>query len=284
MNNIPTFELTFELPNSLHDLLIAELDAQGFTGFIQDDDLLQAYVPSSLWTDAIKAQIQIWLQKNDVAHDITEVEIQPQDWNKAWESSIEPIKIPPFLVRPSWAPAEEGLIDIVVDPKMSFGTGHHETTRLLLRLMPPIISPDCYVLDAGAGTAILAIAAVKLGAASALAFDIDAWVEENVIENLKRNAVDQAITFRVGTIEVAPESDFDVIFANINRNVLLSYLEPLTGKLAPAGKLCLSGVLVEDKALMVDKAKAVGLSLHAEGSEGAWWAGIFSKDDANPSL
>ena len=99
----------------------------------------------------MQEQILSWFGERGIKPAIAYKEILPQDWNKTWEASIQPIEIPPFYVRPSWASPSADLIDIVVDPKMSFGTGHHETTRLLLRLMPPLIESGFNVLDAGAG-------------------------------------------------------------------------------------------------------------------------------------
>lgn len=275
MTNEPSIELTFSLSPDLHDLLVAELDAVGFNGFVQDDTLFQAYIPKAKWADTAQQTLKHWLQQHAPGTAWKEQEILPQDWNEAWEASIQPIRIPPFYVRPSWAPAEDGFIDIVVDPKMSFGTGHHETTRLLLKMMPAHIQPGCHVLDAGTGTAILAIAATKLEAGDVFAFDIDPWVSENVAENLGLNQVRNQVSFCVGGIEVVPETDYDVIFANINRNVLLDYLPEFAQKIVPGGRLFLSGVLVEDQPMMEEAAGAAGFSLLQHDHEGPWWAGVF---------
>ncbi|MFK7844196.1 MAG: 50S ribosomal protein L11 methyltransferase [Rhodothermales bacterium] len=278
MTNVPTLELALTIPFPLHDLLIAELDALGFTGFVQDDEQIMSYIPFSLWTGELKRHVEAWIQQHHADADWREKEIEPQDWNKTWEESIQPIRIPPFYVRPSWAAPEADLIDIVVDPKMSFGTGHHETTRLLLKMMPAYLKPGDKVLDAGTGTAILAIAAVKLQALSVLAFDIDPWVTDNVAENLKLNEVSHLISFRVGTLDVIPEAGFNVVLANINRNVLLEYLKDFAAKVAAGGYLFLSGVLVVDRPMMEEAAAKVGMRLVADDHEGEWWAGIFTHD------
>ncbi len=277
MTNVTTLELALTLPLELHDLLVAELDATGFTGFLQDDASIKAYLPLDEWTPDLKAHVINWCRQQDIPTDWTETRIEPQDWNEVWESSIQPIEIPPFYVRPSWAPAREDLIEIVVDPKMSFGTGHHETTRLLLKMMPDYISAGKRVLDAGTGTAILVIGALKLGADSALAFDVDPWVSDNVQENLKLNKVNEQITYREGAIDVVPETGFDVLLANINRNVLLDYLETFAEKVVENGYLMLSGVLVEDQGMMVRAAWQAGFQLVESGAEGTWWAGVFKR-------
>lgn len=281
MTNVPTLELTLTIPARLHDLLIAELDSFGFTGFVQDDELIKSYIPCSLWTHDLKRHVEKWIHHYHPDADWNEQEIAPQDWNKTWEESIQPISIPPFYVRPSWAVPQIDLIDIVVDPKMSFGTGHHETTRLLLKMMPAYLKPDDKVLDAGTGTAILAIAAIKLQASSVLAFDIDPWVTENVIENLRLNDVSSLITFREGTLDVIPEIGFNVVLANINRNVLLEYLKDFAAKVVAGGFLFLSGVLVVDKPTMEDAAANVGMHLVADDHEGEWWAGVFAHDTSS---
>ncbi|MEM8486059.1 MAG: 50S ribosomal protein L11 methyltransferase, partial [Bacteroidota bacterium] len=210
MTNEPSIELTLNLSPHLHDLLVAELDAVGFNGFVQEETRFQAYIPPKKWVADAREVVQHWLQLHAPGTTWQEQEIVPQDWNKAWEASIQPIRIAPFYVRPSWAPAVEGFIDIVVDPKMSFGTGHHETTRLLLKMMPDHITPGCDVLDAGTGTAILAIAATKLDAGKVFAFDIDPWVSENVAENLALNAATTSVSFSVGGMDVVPDTTYDV--------------------------------------------------------------------------
>ncbi len=275
MTNEASIELTLSLDPQLHDLLVAELDGVGFNGFIQEDAQFQAYIPKRLWNDTTREALNNWLASHAPNAAWKEFEIVPQDWNKAWESSIQPIDIPPFYVRPSWAAAIAGRIDIVVDPKMSFGTGHHETTRLLLKMMPAHLKPGSRLLDAGTGTAILAIAAVKLQAAEVVAFDIDPWVSDNVAENLALNDATDVVTFRAGSMDVVPETNFDVILANINRNVLLDYLPAFAEKIAPGGYLYLSGVLVEDQSMMEEAATAVGFKLIQHDHEGPWWAGVF---------
>jgi ribosomal protein L11 methyltransferase len=136
---------------------------------------------------------------------------------------------------------------IIIDPKMTFGTGYHETTRLMLRLMETYISPKTSVLDVGTGTGILAIGAAKLGAQKIIGVDIDEWSMENGIENAKRNNVQQQIDIRIGSLETVPEHNFDVILANIIRNTILDLMDAMCSKLAPSGVLLLSGLLMSDR-------------------------------------
>ncbi len=229
-----TLELVFELEEAQQEFLVAELDGLGFDVFINTPDLLKAYIPAPLWNADKETHVGNWLKSRRLPAVWALTEIEARDWNAPWEKSVQPIVVPPFLVRPSWAtilPEQQGLIDIVVDPKMSFGTGHHESTRLVLRSLPSLIKKGQKVLDAGAGTAILAIAAAKLGASDVIAFDIDPWTAENAEENIQQNGASSTVRFQVGGMETVTDGDFDVILANINRNVLLDYMAAFAGKL-----------------------------------------------------
>ena len=275
-----TLEFVFELEESRQEFLIAELDVLGFDVFLSEPASLKAYISAPLWGPQKEAHLKQWLEHQKHTEAWKQVEIEARDWNKPWEQSIQPIVVPPFLVRPSWAailPEQQALIDIVVDPKMSFGTGHHESTRLVLRSLSSLIKPDHKVLDAGSGTAILAIAAAKLGASEVFAFDIDAWTAENAEENIRQNAVESAVQFYVGDIETVAEDEFDVLLANINRNVLLGYMSAFARKVKPEGTLVLAGLLLKDKPVMIEAADAAGFSFVTERQEAAWWSGVFSR-------
>jgi ribosomal protein L11 methyltransferase len=202
-------------------------------------------------------------------------EIADENWNAAYEATLGPVTAGPFLVRPSWASVpegSEGRIEIVIDPKMSFGTGYHESTRLVLGLLPGIVRPGDRVLDAGCGTGILAIAALRLGAASALAFDVDAWAEENAAENFARNGVEGRAEVRIGSVEAVPETGFDVVLANIHREVLLELMSELARRVRPGGRLVLAGLLRTDADAMRAAVQQAGFTGTAEAEEGAWWA------------
>lgn len=140
--------------------------------------------------------------------------------------------------------------------------------------------PGDRILDAGTGTGILAIAALKLGAASAVAFDVDEWSHQNALENFEQNGVADRVTFRRGTIDVVPERDFHLILANINRSVLLDLLPDFRGKLCPHGHIVLAGLLVEDRDVMLAAARRQGLAAVREASEHEWWAVVLARADA----
>jgi ribosomal protein L11 methyltransferase len=174
-------------------------------------------------------------------------EIQPQNWNAVFEASIEPLIVGPFYVRPEWRtePAPAGQIELIITPKMAFGTGSHETTRLILEAFPTLITPGASVLDVGTGTGILAIAAVRYGASSAYGFDIDEWSALNAKENAALNGVLESTTFVLGTFatlegQIQPA---DVVFANLQRHIIVELQQKLVQAMRPHGKLVLSGIL-----------------------------------------
>lgn len=268
-----TLELTFILPESQHDLVIASLtEAEGFW---QEGDALKAYVAPSDWTAEREAELRALVVELGGRDAVEVSEIAPQNWNATWEATIQPIAVPPFVVHPTWAPPEgddAALIPIVIDPKMSFGTGYHESTRLMLRMMAELVKPKARVLDAGTGTGILAVAALKLGAESALTFDVDPWAEENAAENFARNGVAHLAEVRIGEIDVVPETGFDLVIANIHREVLLDLLPALVARMAPDGYLMLAGLLLQDAPRMREAIREVGLETVLEAEEGQWWA------------
>ncbi|MEZ4699620.1 MAG: 50S ribosomal protein L11 methyltransferase [Rhodothermales bacterium] len=271
-----TVELSFTAPAETQERLIAELDARGFVAFLQDDgDGLKAYVPATAWGDDPREHLTAWLRDAGIAQPHEERSIPQQDWNTPWEASIEPVAAGPFIVRASWHPpmaSERHPIELVIDPKMSFGTGHHESTRLVLGMAPSFIRPGMRVLDAGTGTGILGIAALKLGAAEVIAFDNDPWIEENAKENVQNNGGADAIAVRIGGLEVIPETGFDVVLANINKNVLIAYMPELAARLKPGGTLALAGLLLTDRDEMLDHAARNGLTVAGEARENTWWA------------
>ena len=275
-----TIELTLHLPDDLHELLIAELLELDFDGFVQEDDRLLAYLPAPRWNDVKREHIERWLLAHGTDAPLEERPVAPQNWNAQWEETIRPIAVGPFLVKPTWTSAPEEHADkmlLEIDPKMSFGTGYHESTRLALRFLPGLVRQGDRVLDAGTGTGILAIAALRLGAASAIAFDIDPWAQENAVENFLLNGVSKQVDFREGGIEVVPEEDFDLLLANINRNVLLDLLPAFAAKMRADGRLVLAGLLRQDREQMLAVADEHAFTLAHEATEGAWWAVVVKR-------
>ncbi len=280
-----TIELTLPVGEALQELLIARLTDLDFAAFEQEETRLRAYVPAARWSDVHREQIEQWLRRHGIREPLTERVYEPQDWNAAWERTVQPLAVGPFLVKPTWAdvpPAHAEKLLLEIDPKMSFGTGYHESTRLALRLLPaldagaPHVLSGAHVLDAGTGTGILAIAALRLGAATAVAFDTDDWAFRNATENALLNGVAAQMHVRQGALEeVVPEGEFGLVLANINRGVLLDVLPALARRLSAGGRLVLSGLLRADRARMVGAAAAQGLAVLREETEGDWWAAAF---------
>lgn len=277
-----TISLRFDLLNTdLHDLLIAELEGYGFETFLEEDDCLKAFAPADAWDDASLAPIQAWLKKHGEEDDIEVERIGAQNWNAVWEASIQPIIAGQFIIKPTWAEIPAGHEDkmvVLIDPKMSFGTGHHESTRLVLGFLPKYIHQDDVVLDAGTGTGVLAIAALKLGAKHALAYDNDEWVRENVEENFELNKVQDQYELRICSSEDIAETNFDVVIANIQRNILLDFMPDFERQVKTNGFLILAGLLTaSDKEPIIASANTHGFQLVDEATENEWWSGVFCR-------
>ncbi|MDR9416339.1 MAG: 50S ribosomal protein L11 methyltransferase [Gracilimonas sp.] len=272
-------ELRISLLDDFHELLIAELVDLDFEGFEQLDDLLIATIPTNRFDDTKREEIEQKLMafggKSSI---LSEKVITPKNWNQEWERTIQPQTIGKFYVHPTWSASPDDTqdkIELMIDPKMAFGTGYHATTRVMLEWLPEVISEGDDILDAGTGTGILAIAALKLGAKSAFGFDVDEWSETNAKENILLNQVEN-FEVKLGSTEViSMDKKYDVILANINRNTLIELLPELTSYLKKDGKLLLSGLLEEDEEVMLNqtalkKLNHVGTRQHQE-----WIAILF---------
>lgn len=257
-------KIEIELPDHLHEYFIAELMDLDFYGFEQSDNRLSAYVEQSRFNDTNREYIEqlIGIQPN--ANLIQIEEVQEQNWNESWERTIQPQRIGSFYVKPTWSRQQPGKDDILleIDPKMAFGTGYHATTRLMLNSIQKMALHGKSVLDAGTGTGILAIAAVKLGASEALGFDTDIWSKQNAEENILINGVKEEVEIRHGSIKtVHLDEIFDVTLANINRNEILEMLQELVNHTSIGGSITLSGLLAEDFERIDQKAQKYGLEL-----------------------
>ncbi len=268
----------------LRGTLIALLAQAGFTGFAEEPATLEAYIPSQRWTPESAEVLRGLLRRAELAsvRMAAPLTVADRDWNEEWERSVQPIRVTERItVTPSWHRSRvtaEGTV-IVIDPKMSFGTGYHETTRLMLRLMERHTPQGGSVLDVGTGTGILAIAAVLLGAGRALGVDTDEWSAVNGMENVRRNALVGSVEIRQGSIEVVPGGSFKMVLANIHKSVILEILDELVGRLTAEGILILSGLLREDE-------EAVGVALSrrsyriVDSEREGEWIGLAARKDA----
>lgn len=260
----------------VRELLPAALSDFAFEGFLEDDRGLHCYIKKQAWSEDIDRVLRevAELYHLDFIDHIGTTEIQHRNWNEEWERSIQPIQVSDrFVITPSWHPVDApGRTVIVIDPKMTFGTGYHETTRLMMRMMEGTIRPGQTVLDVGTGTGILAIAAILLGAGHAVGVDIDEWTLDNGLENAQRNGVRDRIDIRIGSLESVPEPAFDVIVANIIRNTILDLLDSMAAKLAPHGTLLLSGLLATDRPMIEEALNARGFTVISVLQENDWIA------------
>lgn len=266
-------QLEFNLSDDLHEHFIAELMDQDFYGFEQLDNRLIAYIESPRYNDTTREFLE---QMVSIFPGVSFREldsIEEKNWNEVWEQTIQPQRIGPFLVKPTWSieKAMETEILLEIDPKMAFGTGYHETTRLILRQFPMIDFEDKVIMDAGTGTGILAIASIKSGAARAVAFDVDPWSDVNARENAIINQVNDQVDIRFGGAEVIKEMEsFDITLANINRNVILDLIPFFINKTKIDGTILLTGLLDRDEPMIREKLKDEPVDILDLRQEGEW--------------
>ena len=251
MKKYKEFLITAEPFNAeLLSSILWELD---ITGINEDVNCLRVFadMESSLKTESINLQLAK-LQSEHLLRDfrVEESILEEKNWNEEWEKSLNVIQVSDrIVIKPSSKSYEkkDDQIIIIIDPKMSFGTGEHQTTKLVIRLLEKYVQKGMKVLDAGTGTGILSIAAVKLGAAGSIAFDIDDWCYENAKENTGLNDVSDDIDIRIGDIDIIPEDNFDMILANIQKNILMELSGEFAGRLKQNGIILLSGLLWDDE-------------------------------------
>lgn len=240
------------------DMLFGELSEIGFDGFEDTEKGLLAYIPEDRFDATLIKSLRVMQNRTLQVSYTTEIIVE-QNWNADWESDFEPIEVSEdCYIRAPFHPSRNLPYEIVIEPKMSFGTGHHETTWLVLRHMLDIDFEGKTVLDMGTGTGVLAILASKLEAKDVLAIDVDEWAYKNAIENTAMNGTVN-ITVEKGGFEQLKQHTFHVILANINKNILLQYMSVLSKCLEPSGILILSGFFEKDIADVCSSAKKNGL-------------------------
>ena len=274
-------ELTFNIVSNeeFHrDLLINTLSEIGFDTFEETDLGFKAYIPTSQYSK-IKLELRLVDFEEMFDFSYTEIDIPYKNWNDEWESNFEPIVVTDqCYVRATFHPARPDFkYEVVVDPKMAFGTGHHQTTSMMMQWMLSEKLHNKAVLDMGCGTGILAILAAKMEASEITAIDYDPQCFESAMENKKLNNTNQVLVL-CGSKEVIPEKKFDIILANINRNILLDQLDRYAEVLKIEGLLFLSGFYEEtDLAMITGKAQSLRLKYLGHKTEKNWVAAKFSK-------
>lgn len=270
------FELSLTVEPDFSEILMAELAEIGFDSFVETDEGLQAYVLESEFQERdLKQLMENYADKTPLSYSLKKIE--KQNWNEEWESNFSPIEVlDKVYIRatfhePAAAKYEH---EIIITPKMSFGTGHHETTSQMMELQLEIDHEGKDILDVGTGTGILAILAAKLGAKKIHAFDIDEWSVENAIENIGLNNT-ELVSIELGTIDSQKAEIYDIVLANINRNILLAEIP----KYATFTKdyLLLSGFYEHDIADIQQKAEDSGFKKIKHISKNNWAAIVFKK-------
>ncbi len=211
---------------------------------------------------------------------VDEAIVVEKNWNEEWEKTINVIEVNnKIVIKPTFRnyTPKEGQLVITIDPKMSFGTGEHETTKLVLTFLDKYISKGISVLDVGSGTGILSIAASLLGASKVLGIDNDEWCLENGRENVELNDVKDKVEIKLAEISDVQEGPFDLILANINKHILIDIADDIYNLTRLSGKVILSGLLVEDKSDIIGLYSTKGFSLVEEKILGEWIALLFQK-------
>ena len=287
------YEVNFNMTpctQDAQDILSALAGEAGFETFEETATGLKGYVQQALFDeDALKLVLEGFPFEN-VALTYSIQEAEDKDWNEQWEQEgFEPIIVGNRLVIHDGRhlPSETAEVEIEIDAHLAFGTGTHETTRMICSMLLDMQLQGLRVLDCGCGTGILGICALKLGAASAVGYDIDEWSADNTRHNAVINCVDDRLTALCGDASVlAPfattpdgsPSGFNLVLANINRNILLNDMERFRSVMAPKAQLILSGFYKNDCALLESKAQTLGLSLKATRTDGDWACLLFSLD------
>ena len=262
-------EIDFHIsPLEGKDILLALLSSHQFDSFLETETGIKAYVRQDNWKTINLDALTNNMPSNFVlSHQI--VEIPYENWNQKWESSFDPIVVGDYTVRAPFHPQKTTANELIIEPKMSFGTGHHETTKLMMNTALQIDFEKKRVLDMGCGTGILGILASHLGAKGIMAVDIEPCCIENTIVNAKRNGCEQFLEARLGDVDVVSGA-YDLIFANINRNTLLRNISQYSQQLQHQGIFLLSGFYIKDLDEITQKCLQNGLFLDSHTSLNDW--------------
>lgn len=273
------YSCSFSNPENetLKDMFMELLGAIGFDSFMDTDDGFEAYCQEQALNET---ELDDILQMEQFANvKLLKKELIPdQDWNATWEASYEPVIINELCRIRAPFHQVEGYYkyDLIIEPKMSFGTAHHETTSQIIELMLQSDFKGLNLLDMGSGTGVLAILAKKLGSATTVAIDNDEWAYRNALDNIRLNDENE-IVVELGDADSLNDRQFDVILANINRNILLRDMKEYVKCLVDGGKIFFSGFYEEDLVLITKEAERLGLKYVNHVTKNNWTASVFVK-------
>ena len=273
------YACSFSNPDNenLKDMFMELLGEIGFDSFMDTDEGFDAYCQEPLLNEEELNDIMQMEQFANVK--LIKKELIPdQDWNATWEASYEPVIINEFCrIRAPFHKVEGSYkYDLIIEPKMSFGTAHHETTSQIIELMLKSDFTGQNLLDMGSGTGVLAILAKKLGSATTVAIDNDEWAYRNALDNISLNDENEIIV-ELGDASSLNDRQFDVILANINRNILLRDMKEYVKCLVDGGKIFFSGFYEEDLVLIAKEAERLGLTYSNHVTKNNWTAAVFVK-------
>ena len=256
------------------EVVIAQMGLFGFESFVNTQFGFKAYIPQNEFQEKEFLQIDVFdFQELEIEWD-TKI-IPPENWNRQWEENFSPIRVGErCLVRADFHPPEKSEYELVITPKMSFGTGHHETTQMMISFLLDLNCNNKTVLDMGTGTGVLAILAEKRGAKTVIAVDNDPWCVENTLENFEMNFC-QKISAQLSST-VPKKNKYDMVLANINRNVLLKQIADYAQVLAPEGDLLTSGFYIEDLGIIQNACETEGFRFIRNLDVNNWVAAHFT--------
>ncbi|WP_405608525.1 50S ribosomal protein L11 methyltransferase [Polaribacter sp. Asnod1-A03] len=259
------------------EILIAELGNVGFESFVENENGVTAYIQKLEWNSDILESIFV-LNSDEFSIEYNHNEVEQTNWNAEWEKNFTPIQVDDLVsIRAPFHENPNLKYDIVIEPKMSFGTGHHETTHMMVQHLINLDLTDKKTLDMGCGTGILAIFAEMKGANPIDAIDIDNWCYENSLENVERNNC-KNISVYEGDSSLLSDKKYDVIIANINRNILLMDMKVYTDYLNKDGVLLLSGFYKEDISIIDAEVSKFNLKLEKFIERNNWVAVKYNKE------
>lgn len=269
--------------------LLSRLDDATVQGAWEDDGgKVHLYWAEAYWNEERLSALRLALAdlaESGQGQSLSVTPVPAQDWNETWARSVKPLRIGRFVIRPSWEPAPLGPrdLEIILDPKQAFGTGHHATTRMLLEWLQQDIHGGERILDVGAGSAILAMAAVKLGATSAIGIEIDPVAVDCAREYVEQNRLGDHIDIRCGTLADLPterRQSVDLILANLDRQTVLTLAEDLTSVASGGARVLVSGILLEQESEIVERFSSLGLACVSRRDEEGWVMMQFLKPES----
>jgi len=263
--------------NTEKEILFALMAQIGFEGFVEGEDDIQAFINEEVYVSEALNQLIDELAGLNIKVQYRFHRTEDQNWNEEWEKKFDPVVIDErVLIRAPFHDSSNDLeCTLVIEPKMSFGTGHHHTTKLMIREMGKHLLDRKKILDMGCGTGVLGIYACKQGAARVLGVDNDQWAYENALENINRNGV-TAMEVRLGDVSVLFKDKFNMILANITRNTLVRDMSVYTEHLLDQGLIVISGILAEDVQFLLNEAYRCDLKHLSTGEESNWISLTFT--------